>query len=208
MEVIIDGERNFRFQGEPADVMAALRAINDFLHAGGRAMLSLKVDGREVRPDGMVDDLSSIPVDEVSTLEIASESTAVLADECLQELRQSAGELSSLCHDLAAVFHSESPEDGFAPFHQLADIWATIKTRQVMVVNALGLNLEAILIEGASLAQIHAELNEYLKEAVQALENGDCILLGDLLEYELAPRAEQEPGIVACLEGYIPAKPR
>ena len=37
-------------------------------------------------------------------------------------------------------------------------------------------------------------------EAAQAVLDGDCILIGDLLEYELAPRAEQEARIVALLQ--------
>lgn len=42
-------------------------------------------------------------------------------------------------------------------------------------------------------------MNKFLAEAVGALESGDLVLLGDLLEYELAPRAEAEVRITALL---------
>jgi hypothetical protein len=43
------------------------------------------------------------------------------------------------------------------------------------------------------------ELNSFLDEAAQALRDGDTVLLADLLEYELSPRAELEGEIVSLL---------
>ncbi len=69
-----------------------------------------------------------------------------------------------------------------------------------MVADALNLQLRDVELHGAKLGAMHEELNGFLQEAAQALLDGDCVLIGDLLEYELAPRAEQEAQIVALLQ--------
>jgi len=69
----------------------------------------------------------------------------------------------------------------------------------LLIANALRLDLDSMSLDGSSLKALHDDLNAQLKEAAEALENGDCILLGDLLEYELAPRAEREERIVGLL---------
>ena len=83
--------------------------------------------------------------------------------------------------------------------------WSQIKSREALVTNALELDTTAITLNGKSMVTIHEELNQFLEEAAQALKDSYTILLGDLLEYELAPRAEQELEIVALLQAQIPA---
>lgn len=206
MDVTIDGERNFAFQGTPQDLMDVLVAVNDFLRVRGRAMLSMEINGKNVNPGPELEALKSRPVHTMERLEVRSEELAVLVDETLRQIQETAPELSGLCHELAQVFHSEHPEDGYEPFHQLADIWSVIKSREVLVVNMLGLSLEDLRVGDLSFTQMHQELNGFLEEAAQALKNSDSVLLGDLLEYELAPRAEKEPEFLALLQQRIPAK--
>jgi hypothetical protein len=73
------------------------------------------------------------------------------------------------------------------------------------VANALELDLGDLEVDGKTVQSVHTELNQFLQEAEQALKDGDIILLADLLEYELAPRAELEVSIVSLLQAHIPA---
>lgn len=199
MDVIVDGSRDFRLQGEPEDALAAIAAISVYLQDKGRAIMVIKADGVNVAPDKLVDMLQGKPLAEIGSLEVESADVAGLVDGSLKELTDTLPELPKACHELASIFQGNSPEEGFEPFHKLADIWANVKTRELMVANALNLNLEELRVNGESVTALHEELNIYLQEAVVALESGDLVLLGDLLEYELAPRAEVEPQIVALL---------
>ena len=54
---------------------------------------------------------------------------------------------------------------------------------------------------GDSLCSIEHDFSWVItqQDARKALEAEDCVLLGDLLEYELAPRAEAEAEVVALL---------
>jgi hypothetical protein len=50
--------------------------------------------------------------------------------------------------------------------------------------------IEELTINGMSLEEFYTELNAILKELVEAFHAQDSVLIGDLLEYEVAPRLE------------------
>lgn len=205
MDVILDGAANYDLQGTPENVLSAVAAISEYLRKEGRSILSIKVDGDDIAPEELSARFKDTPPDAVSRLEIGSECTTALVEECLKGLGENLPDLPAVCRSLAAIFQGENPEEGFDPFVQLAELWSHIKSREALVTNALELDTESLNLNGKSIVAIHDELNQFLEEAAQALKDGDIILLGDLLEYELAPRAEQEMEIVALLQAQLPA---
>ena len=199
MDVIVDGNRDFSLQGEPEDVLAAVAAVSEFLQKKGRAILAVKADGTSIAPDKLVDSLEGKPLAQVAALEVDSADVAELVEESLKDLSETLPELPKACRELATVFQGSSPEEGFEPFQRLAEIWANLKSREMLVANALNVKLDDLHVSGQDVAVLHEELNLYLTEAAVALESKDLVLLGDLLEYELAPRAELETQIVSLL---------
>jgi len=203
MEVIIDHQRTFRFPEEPGDVLSAVAMVSESLRKKGRAILSLRVDDVAVSPEDLLPTLENKPLSAVNLLTITSEDITTLVTNSLAELERVLPELPEVCHRLAEVFQGERPESGYEPFQQLAMIWKTIKEREIQVLNALDLGVDQLVVDGVPIAQMHEELNRYVEEAAEALKAGDCVLLGDLLEYELAPRAETEGAIVALLRSKV-----
>jgi len=203
MEVIVDGKKGFQFQEQPEDVLAALAGVSDAQRSQGRAILSVRIDGQPVSPENIVTMLQNKPLSEVQVLAVSTEVIGTLVNNCLSELEQALPELPDICHRLRDVFHGECPESGYEPFQQLAAIWQAIKEREIQIFSALDIDLDAFEVHGEPISRIHAELNEYIEEAAGALKAGDCVLLGDLLEYELAPRAETEAAIVALLRSRV-----
>jgi len=203
MEVIVDGKKGFQFQEQPEDVLAALAGVSDAQRSQGRAILSVRIDGQPVSPENIVTMLQNKPLSEVQVLAVSTEVIGTLVNNCLSELEQALPELPDICHRLRDVFHGECPESGYEPFQQLAAIWQAIKEREIQIFSALDIDLDAFEVHGEPISRIHAELNEYIEEAAGAIKTGDCVLLGDLLEYELAPRAETEAAIVALLRSRV-----
>jgi hypothetical protein len=162
------------------------------------------VDGQRITPEEVAQRFADVAPSQIQHLEIQTEATATLVRNCINELQAVLPDLPNACHNLAEVFQSETPEDGFEPFQELAMLWGYIKQREMLIMNALELDMEALCINGATLAEMHKSLNTFLSEAVQALKEGDTVTLGDLLEYELAPRADQESAIVALLKQHAP----
>lgn len=207
MDVIVDGERNFRFDGEPKDLLSAIGAIDVWLRERKRALTAVKVDGETVTPDSLLDTFEERALDSASTIEVQSSPVQDLVRQCISEMNEVLPDLANACRSLAEVFHGETPEEGFDPFQELAGIWEHIKTRQMLIANALQLDVERLELDGEPLSAIHDDLNHFLEEAEEALRAGDCVLLGDLLEYELAPRAEREIEIAALLGARAASSP-
>lgn len=207
MDVWVDGQNNFRVEGEPEDALAVFRAATDFLRAQGRMVTVLTVDGVGVSPGDVCARLEGVALAQVAKLEVTSEDIRVLVTESLREVEQAIVELPQLCRQLAEVFQGSDPSEGFEPFQKLAGIWGHVKSRQQLAASALELNLEAAEVQGMRVSALAEELNGFLGEAADALKRNDSVLLGDLLEYELAPRAELEAGIVAWLQERAAALP-
>ena len=56
---------------------------------------------------------------------------------------------------------------------------------------ASNLDVKSLSIGGTSFEEFYQTLNSFLKELSGAFETGDSVLIGDLLEYEIAPRIEE-----------------
>lgn len=199
MEIRIDQSRKFQPESKPTSLIELLGEVSDWLRAQGRAMLSVRVDGTEVYPSDLPGKSKLMPLDNVELVEIATDEISKLVDTSLKELEGPLPDLAEVCHSLAREFQGESPESGYEPFHRLAEIWQNIKERQMVIARALDLDWDALDVDGSSVKEMHDKLNACLEEAADALTAGDCVLLGDLLEYELAPQAEAEVKIVSLL---------
>jgi hypothetical protein len=198
MRVIVDGATIDSPKPEE-DVFEFITGLSKRLQGEGRAITSIELNGRDIDPEHLRGTCEGTMTGEVTRLDIRSELVSRLVAQCLDELDRAMPDLVLACRELATVFQGTEPQAGFEPFEQLAEAWGNIKSRQAMVARALGISLESDKIDGQSLSGLHQELNTYLEEAANALEKNDLILLGDLLEYELAPRAEVEAKITRLL---------
>jgi hypothetical protein len=73
-------------------------------------------------------------------------------------------------------------------------IFSTLAEKLVRLFNLLkieGLFPENITVEGTPVLDYIGEFDSTLKELIRAYEEGDTVLVGDLAEYELAPRLVQ-----------------
>lgn len=200
MDVFVDGEERFAPSPEVEDGMSLMAELADYLHNEGRAMVGLRVNGEDVPPESLQDVMDERPTADIQTLEVTTQSVQEMVTKCLEELESSLPNLPEACRQLAEVFQSDTPETGYDPFRELAMLWGHIKNRELLVSEYLRLDFATLDLSGRPVSALHEELNTVLQEAAQAIQDGDTVLLGDLLEYELAPRAEDEVRIVALLQ--------
>ncbi len=200
MELIVDGTIRALREETPASIFELVVTVGRQLQEEGRSIMTVQIDGQEISAGILVETMQDKPAASARQVVITSADTRALVNEALSDMQSSLPELPVACQELARVFQSETPDAGYEPFQQLASLWSTIKERELMVANALEISLEELQIEGLSVRQFHDELNAFLREATEALKKQDSVLLADLLEYELAPRAEKETAIVAILQ--------
>lgn len=69
--------------------------------------------------------------------------------------------------------------------------------RLLPILESTGVNLDEIKIDKYDFKDFFDELNTAFRELTVGYENGDAILVGDLAEYELAPRLRKLEGVLA-----------
>ena len=207
MDVYVDGVQESWANEVAGTVLEVVAALSSRLQENHRALLSVQIDGENVTPEDLRSRAGDRPSDGIKRLDIVSEPLGRLVEQSLRDLDEHLPMLPQVCHKLAAVFQSETPEDGYTPFQQLAEIWHAVKVREMQLANALDVPLGELIVDGRTILQATEELNDYLREAEAAIRAGDSVAIGDLLAYELAPRAEMESKIVAILREHVPQSP-
>lgn len=200
MEITLDGKKQFLLQTDPGTIGNALIEVNEYLQANGRALQSIIADGRDIPAEEITPAFGRTPVADVQRLEIVSADVRTLVKESIAELAEVVPELPVACQELARILAGDTPEQAFAGFNQLLDIWSVLKERQAQVASSLGIEVATLEIEGASLFKHDEELWGLLNTARQAMEASDFPKLADLLAYDLSPLAERESSIIQLLE--------
>lgn len=198
MKLVVDGT-TWPVPSGMENVMDVVGEVMEQLSRDGRGVVSLLINGESVQPDDIQRRWCERPLEKDMEIEVTSRSIAELVHQSLADLEQLLPDLPQACSMLAQVFQGDEAESGFQYFDELAQLWSKIKRQQQQVVNALGLDLSKVEVDGQSLSAWHEALNARLQEAVEALEKRDFVRLGDLLEYELTPFAALEAKIVTAL---------
>jgi len=195
MDLLVDGVEH-PVTAEPyASLGAVLAQIDATLAARERMIVSVNVDGKEISPEQLAHEASR-QVDAVERVLVRSEAIAVLADTELARVEQQLPVLSQTVRDVATLFQEGKTADGLEGCRRTMDSWMGIVESERRVADALRLPLDGFEVDGKPIDVHRAELNRFLQEALQAMERGDYVLLGDLFEHELAPRLDAELTIV------------
>ena len=196
LSCVIDGQvKSFNLNG--ADSLSAmLEGLNSDLAKGGRFIASLRVNGEEVAGNS---EEASRRLDGIDSVEITTESPLCLVGKILDEgqnyidglrayLMQVAGDFSAGRNGADGSF-TEAVQ-GLQWFVQMTDF----------IECTLNLDFQKLLLNGSPVAEYVKSLNGILQEIVTAQEEGDPIMLADLLEYDLAPHLEQWKEIYSLFE--------
>jgi len=126
----------------------------------------------------------------VETLRHALRVRSVEIERPAEALRSTADELGESARDLPEVsllLQTGRDEKAMATIGRFSELLQSV----LRAVARLGPAASAggTLVEGRRVEDFVGDLNGVLKQAIEALESRDSVLLGDLLEYEVAPRA-------------------
>ena len=108
-------------------------------------------------------------------------------------LRDSLGDIGNI----AVLLQTGKDRDAMAQLIKLIEILQKlIRVVQYLNEHAL-LDLGIIEIDGSRISEFALSLNGFLRELTGAMESGDSVLIGDLLEYEIEPKLS---GFLSSLE--------
>ena len=196
LSCVIDGQvKSFNLNG--ADSLSVmLEGLNSDLAKGGRFIASLRVNGEEVAGNA---EEASRRLDGIDSIEITTESPVCLVGKLLDEGEHYIDGLRAYMLQVAGDYSAGSERadgsfteavQGLQWFVQMTDF----------IECTLNLDFQKLLLNGRPVVEYVKSLNGILQEIVTAQEEGDPIMLADLLEYDLAPHLEQWKEIYTLFE--------
>jgi len=196
LSCVIDGQvKSFNLNG--ADSLSVmLEGLNSDLAKGGRFIASLRVNGEEVAGNA---EEASRRLDGIDSIEITTESPVCLVGKLLDEGEHYIDGLRAYMLQVAGDYSagSERADGSFTEAVQGLQ-WFVQMTG--FIESTLNLDFQKLLLNGRPVAEYVKSLNGILQEIVTAQEEGDPIMLADLLEYDLAPHLEQWKEIYTLFE--------
>lgn len=148
-----------------------------------RMVVGVFCDGEPVSQENL-DDILSRPLSDFAKLELQTQSLRTLVTATLTQaiaLFEEAGEARIRAADLLAESKTEAAMQHLQRFF---DIWKQVQQSTLVCAQALGVDLDAIKINGHGLIEIFEPLKTLLNGLKDGMANHDFVVVGDILRYE------------------------
>jgi len=192
MEIRINGTTiDFALEAERT-LGAILGALEQECERSGMSINGISVDGVPV-PAESLDELFARDTDSVSLVELTTVSSADVLS-ILRELGPRLAAAATPLERVPVLLQTGKDLEVFETIHALSvdlhEFFRALDLAPSLSPGAQGLD---------ELARFRAEISPLLSGLLDALRKNDTIMVGDLSEYELAPRLKELGGLVAAL---------
>lgn len=134
----------------------------------------------------------------------------IILNERISEFTDPLGELTKTAaalklteneiNDISVLLQTGKDKEALNCIIRFSELSQKILRLYPLLSNAGYAVLEDMLIDGKKFSEYYLDLNGILTELIEAFTANDSVLIGDLLEYEIAPRLES---LIGVLEGIL-----
>ena len=176
--------------------MAQLEALCE---GAGMTITLVRSDGREI-PEAELDAFFAADVASIGNLEIETISGA----EILQMAGVAAADFAQLSADLQDIpllLQTGRGHDAMDTIMRLSERLQGL-SRLLPLLSLSGIPLEALQVDGMNPGEYLASIFPFMEEITEALETQDTVTIGDISEYEIAPRIEEISGFLSAVAAH------
>lgn len=185
MDILING-KNIEYSLEAEKTIGeVLGSVESACEEAGMTVTSIAINGKPVSPNAL-DALFAQAPSSVETIELETLSGEGIRQMMIELGNRFAGCVSAL-EDIPVQLQIGKDMQVMETIHSFSlDLEKLYKL--IPLLHLTGLLKEDITIEGVALSDYPSVLAPLLSELLSALERKDTVLVGDLSEYELAPK--------------------
>lgn len=195
MEIFIDGEPYKGTGFKEQTLLGILEGVQRELDSRKRAVIGLRIDGQDVLPEE-IEGFRRTNVSDLGRIEILTGDRDSLIKNALLEVKEVLPALVEAVSELSRMVRTNTDPMVMDNLKKISEIWGALNERLQHTASALKLDLREIAVEGESVEERFRQLNRFLLDAANATQDRDFVLLGDILEYELAPRLMKQSSVV------------
>ncbi|MDX9703228.1 MAG: hypothetical protein RBU23_09310 [Candidatus Auribacterota bacterium] len=196
MKVVLDNHSLEINVQEDTNLEQLLIAIQDQLRRQGssKMVVDVRVDGEEVFQSQ--NDMSTISLDGVLTVEITTDNVLSTATKGLTAIKKQLPQLADSMSSIAGLLQEGRREEALETFSRVCNDWRKIIQFFDSLATVFQLDYNNIKVNDKTFEAINIELLKLLTDTKTAISNDDLVMLSDLVEYELAPKMNEEVQIV------------
>lgn len=185
--------------GELAEAFAGLFSADELSFVQGLAALAAKTAEQAPSPEAAV---RAELADRAAKLSILFSERLAEIESPEEEMRKAAALYAAQAEELKelpVLLQTGKDERAMKAIFLFIEIFNKV-IRLVPELEGRGLDTKALRIVGESLPEFYASFNDVLRRLSSAFEDRDSVLIGDLAEYEVAPRMAS---FFAAVEGAL-----
>ncbi len=166
--------------------------LGDFLKAfekncaeNDATIIGIAVNGEQLSVEGM-DSSFETPLQDISLLELSTVSSTDILNS-LKDLAQKSDVIAQNFCTIPLLYQTGKDNEASIHITEFADFFNGF-CRTISLSSLFPQKYGTIHIQGQNVSQFLSDFSQILQDFEKALENNDVVLIGDLAEYEIAPR--------------------
>jgi hypothetical protein len=191
MHVLVD-DRPYAMTGPPTQSLAEL--ANEVCRASRqgqtRYVVSIRCDGQPVGQQELAVALQS-PTDRYERVELQTQPIAALVRGTLEQAALVLEDSTSAREQAADLLAAGQQEAAMQELQRFLEAWKQIHQTLMIVSQVLDIDLDHVSEGGTDLSTVLDTLKARFTEIKEAMSQGDLVVVGDLLRYELSEPLEQ-----------------
>ncbi|MFC2076565.1 hypothetical protein ACFLT7_05735 [candidate division KSB1 bacterium] len=198
MEVLVDSKKSEFNIEEMKTVGDLLTAIDHLLAVEGRVRVNTDIDGENLTGDN-AEALFAKKSADTAMINLITEDSAQLARQTLTEAKSVLPEIKKAFEEVSYQMQAGKKEEAFDELQKTFVKWRDIIQLFHLVEGFLKVDYKVIFVGEKTIDEINSELLELLTDTKAAMVDADLVTLSDLLEYEIAPKIDDQMSIIAEL---------
>jgi len=195
MQIIIDGYKDLVIVEEHETLGEILAQLRKWVKDNKRVIVKILLEGKPI-PLEEKEEIQRRKAKEFGTLELFTFSAWQLAINTLEEVDSHLPRLMEGLERVSFLIQSADYKRGFSLLRDCINLWDTVNKALERIEKILALDYTQLFFKGEKITDKMEEFVKLLKQANEAIEEGDLLALSDLLEYEFIPRIKEEREVV------------
>ena len=175
----------------------AIESASDLARDRGRLIVDVSVDGSRLTEADL--ESSRRHGETARIIRFTSADPVEIVTHTFQDAEEALADADVLQREAAELLQSDMHTVSMDKLNEAVSIWLSVQEAILKGAQVVGLDLDTVHVDGASVQELIARLNERLTAVRRSLQDRDVIALADTLLYEFPQIVEQWRGLLRDL---------
>ncbi|MBU1862405.1 MAG: hypothetical protein KKH94_01930 [Candidatus Omnitrophica bacterium] len=205
MQIIANGQVIPFTVNEEENLSDVLKTLLLLTNQANKLVIECKVNG-ELIPLLERDKYTEKPVESIQKIEMLVENKGERIIESLKEMEHVFPIIIDSFSEISNTLIAGQKHKALTKFSETLKMWRQLINFLRVIEASFKLNFKEIEVNGKKIDDASAELYDILNEIKKAIVNEDLVTIGDLIEYELKSKIEEQRNICTALQKIVQEK--